>query len=149
MRPSTGRISLWPAAVIGFVLVLAALSITPTLRLKAEPPSDFVGLRAPAGAPQAALAAAYWEVAVRVIRWKYNRASALPEQAPEDFKLVHDMAHPAIAEDGASRLAYWTKLREEWPKPENWQTTLVFDVSWMVRGAQSMTRDVLTFINQT
>lgn len=149
MRPSTGRISLWPAAVIGFVLVLAALSITPTLRLKPEPPSDFVGLRAPAGAPKAALAAAYWEVAVRVIRWKYNRASALPEQVPEDFRLARDMAQPAIAENGASRLAYWAKLREEWPKPENWQTTLDFDLSWMVKDAQSMSRDILAFINQT
>lgn len=146
MRPSKGRISLWPAALTGLGLVLAALSISPTIKLKAVPPSDFVESRASAAAPQAALAAAYWEVAVRVIQWKYHRGNALPEQVPEDFRLVHDTAQPAVTE---ARIAYWAKLRKEWLRPENWQTTYDLDWSWPVRNARSMSREVWRFINQT
>lgn len=149
MRPSTGRISLWPVAVAGFVLVFALLSITPTVKLKASPPSEFSELRASAAAPQGALAAGYWGVAVRVIQWKYNRAHVLPEQVPDDFKLAHDTAQPALAEDRAVRSVYWAKLREEWLRPENWQTTYDLDLSWPVRNARSFAGDVLRFINQT
>ena len=149
MRPSTGRISLWPAAVIGFALLLAALSIKPTLTLKAMPPSDFAGLSASAAAPQAALATAYWGVAVNVIQWKYNRGTALPEQAPDEFRLAHDTGQAAIAQDSAVRIAYWAKLREEWLRPENWYTAYNLDLSWPVRNAQSLSREVLQFIQQT
>ncbi len=149
MRPSTGRISLWPVAVVAFVLVLAALSITPTLKLKAMPPSDFVGPKASAATPQAKLAEEYWGVAVRVIQWKYNRGEALPESVPEDFRLPHDTAQVTLTEDHAARIAYWSKLREDWLRPESWQTTFKFDFSWPARTAQNVTREVLQFIHQT
>lgn len=149
MRPSTGRISLWPVAVIGFVLVLAVLSIKPTLTLKAGPPSDFVRVSASAAAPRAALAPEYWGVAVRVIQWKYNRSTVLPEQVPEEFRLVHVGGQAAIVEDSAARIAYWAKLRVEWLKPENWETVYDLDLSWPERGAQELSRDVLHFIQQT
>jgi hypothetical protein len=149
MRPSTGRISLWPAAVIGFVLVLAALSITPTLTLKTVPSSAFVESRASGVAPKAALAAGYWEVAVRVIQWKYTRGTALPEQVPEEFRLAHDMGQAAIVEDSSARVAYWAKLREEWLRPENWYTAYDLDLSWPVRSAQTMSREIMRFIQQT
>jgi hypothetical protein len=149
MRPSKGRISLWPVGVIGLVLVLAALSITPMLKLKSEPPPDFVASRAPGTAAKDAAAAAYWEVAVSVIQWKYNRASSLPEQMPEEFRLAADVGQPARTEDRAARAAYWAKLREEWLRPENWHTTISLDLSWPVRNAKSMSHDVLEFIHQS
>jgi hypothetical protein len=135
--------------VASFALFLAALSITPTLTLKAEPPSDFVQPSASAAASNAALATAYWGVAVRVTQWKYNRGASLPEQVPEEFRLAHGPGQTAIAENGAARIAYWTKLREEWSRPENWSTTYDLDLSWPVRNAQSMSREVLRFIHQT
>lgn len=146
MRPSKGRISLWPAALIGLGLVLAMSSITPILKLKAEPPSDFVALRASAAGPQAALATAYWNVAVRVIRWKYHRGNALPEQVPKEFNVLHETPEPVSAE---ARNAYWAKLREEWLRPENWQTTYDFDWSWPIRNAQNISREVVRLINQS
>ena len=104
MRPSTGRISLWPAAVIGFVLVLAALSITPTLTLQAAPPADFVDLSASPAASRAATAKAYWELAVRVIQWKYSRGGALPEQVPEEFRMPSNPGKAVAVEEGAVRV---------------------------------------------
>jgi len=136
-------------AVAGVVLVFALLSITPSVKLKAVPPAEFSELRAAAAVPRGAMAASYWGVAERVIQWKYNRAHALPEQVPDDFKLAHDSAQPALAEDRAVRSVYWAKLREEWLRPENWQTTYDLDLSWPVRNARSFAGDVLRFINQT
>jgi len=143
MRPSTGRISLWPAAVIGFVLVLAASSITFTSTLKAAPPADFV-----AAGPQSARAMAYWDVGVRVIQWKYARGTALPEQVPEEFRLAQDPRH-VVNDDRAARNAYWTKLREAWLRPENWQTGFKFEMSWPIETALDMSREFLRFIRQT
>lgn len=149
MRPSTGRISLWPAAVIGFVLVLAALSITPTLTLQAAPPADFVNLSASPAASRAATAKAYWELAVRVIQWKYSRGGALPEQVPEEFRMPSNPGKAVAVEEGAVRGAYWAKLREDWLKPENWHTTFNLDLSWPARNAEEWSRAILRFIQQS
>jgi hypothetical protein len=86
---------------------------------------------------------------MRVIQWKYNRGTALPEQVPEEFRLPRDTDKAAIAQGGAARSAYWAKLREEWLKPENWYTAYKFDLSWSVRTAQTMSQAVLSFIHQT
>jgi hypothetical protein len=146
MRPSEGRISFWPLAVIGFAAALCALSITCTVKLTDEVPADFVTLRAPAAPPKTTIAEAYWQVAERVIQWKYNRTLALPGQMPPEFRLASESA---TVEDRAARVAYWAKLREEWLRPENWHTTYGFDVSWPLRNARSLSREVLRFINQT
>jgi hypothetical protein len=143
MRPSEGRISLWPVAVIGCAVIFAALSITPTVKLKAVPPPDFVVLPM---RPDAARAEQYWQVAVRVTQWKHNRTAKLPEQAPPDFRLADVTGHPANYKD---RAAYWAKLREDWPRPENWHTTYTFDAGWPLRNAQDLSREILDFINRT
>lgn len=149
MRPSTGRISIWPAAVVGFVVVLAALSITPALTLQAAPPPDFVGTGTYAAASQSALSKAYWGVAVRVIQWKYSRGAALPEQVPEEFRLPNGTGQAALVGDNAARTAYWGKLREAWLRPENWHTTFRLDLSWPARNAKDWSREVLQFIQQS
>jgi hypothetical protein len=145
MRPSDGRISLWPVAVIGFVLILAALSITPAMELRATPPADFVALRASAGVPKTAIAQGYWDVAVRVIQWKYNRGSALPEQMPADFVLPNDVGKPINVENRAIRVAYWEKLREEWLRPESWHNTFSFDLGWVASSFQLVRHEILRF----
>jgi hypothetical protein len=78
-----------------------------------------------------------------VIQWKYVRTSALPEQAPAEFRIADDTGK---AVDGASRLAYWSKLREIWLKAENWHTTYSFDMSWMTNDVQFMSRAILNFV---
>jgi hypothetical protein len=133
-------------AVFLVVLVLAALSITPTVKLNSAPPSDFVALRASSAGSKAALAGGYWEVAAGVIQWKYSRTSTLPAQAPAEFALAN--SKPDKIEDQASRAAYWAKLREEWLRPENWHTTYGVDLNWPVRNAKSFSRAIKQFIDQ-
>jgi hypothetical protein len=143
MRPSEGRISIWPVAVIGLAAMLFALTISPTVKLKSAPPSGFA-----LGASNTTPASEYWNVAVRVIQWKYNRTSALPEQVPAEFRLAENSVHPKI-EDHAARAAYWAKLRGEWNKPENWRQTYRLDFSWMVHSAQSVSRVVMRIFDNT
>jgi hypothetical protein len=149
MRPSDGRISLWPVAVILVVVGLAALSITSTVKLNTVPPSDFVALRASAAGPKATLAGQYWEVAAHVIQWKYNRTSALPEQVPAEFTLADTAGKATKIEDQAARGVYWAKLREEWLSRDNWHTSYAVDLLWPIRNAKSLSHSIHEFINQT
>ena len=134
MRPSDGRISLWPLGVIGFILVLLVACITIVVRLNSAPPKDFVELRATAKGPNAAEAKRYWDSAVEAIQLKYSRTSALPAQMPPEFAPGNGKA------DAAARQAYWAKLREEWLKSDNWHTTVTFDASWIMNDFQSVWR---------
>ena len=143
MRPSDGRMSLWPAAVIVFIAVVSVSLITPTVRLKAEPPSDFVVLRASDKAPNARIAKEYWDVAVDVIQWKYPRTSNLPEQAPADFRPIGDTGTAARSEE---RAAYWQKLREDWLKADNWSTSYSVDFGLPFRELSMMARAAMSFL---
>ena len=146
MRPSDGRLSLWPVAVIGVLVVLALASITPVLRLNPVPPSDFVTFKSSSKGPNAALAAGYWKSAENVVQWKYDRTTSLPDQIPADFKLADDSGNEITMENQGVRSAYWAKLREEWLKADNWHTTYSFDLSWMVRDALALSRGVTNFV---
>ena len=134
MRPSDGRISLWPLAVIGFIVVLAVASVTTVVRLNSAPPKGFLDLRATAKGANAAEAQRYWDNAVQVIQLRYGRTEVLPSQPPAEFAL------PDGKNDSAARQAYWSKLREEWLKADNWHTTVTFDATWMLNDAQSVWR---------
>jgi hypothetical protein len=138
--------SLWPVAVIGVIVVLAVASITPVVRLNPAPPSDFVALRSSAKGSNAAMAEEYWAAAESVIQWKYNHTSALPEEVPAEFRLVDNGGKETTGESPVVRVAYWTKLREEWLKADNWHTTYSFDLSWMVRNVQALSRGVTNFV---
>ena len=144
MRPNEGGIPLWPAAVVGFLIVIALAVISPVLRLNAEPPSGFVGLHAPGIAANAATASAYWKIAVNAIQWKYSRGVRLPEQVPEDFRLPVPSGKSATAEE---RAVYWSKLREEWLKSENWHRTYTVDISF-VREAGNLWHEMRNFITR-
>jgi hypothetical protein len=133
MRPSDGRISLWPLAIIGFIVILGAACITSVERLNKEPPRDFVALKTSARGANAAEAARYWQTAVEVVQWRYDRTSPLPEAAPAEF-----CPGDAGKADAAVRLAYWAKLREEWLKPDSWHRTISFDMSWMINDVESI-----------
>ena len=136
MRPSHGRISLWPIGVIGAIVVLAVASVTTVVRLNSAPPKEFVSVRATAKGANPAAAQSYWDNAVQVIQWRYDRTSVLPVQPPAEFSPMDGKA------DGIARQAYWAKLREEWLKADNWHKTVTFDVTWMWHDAQSIWRGV-------
>ena len=86
MRPSDGRISLWPAVVITVVFTLAALSVTPTVKLNNAPPYDFVALRASAAGPKTEMAEKYWEVAARVINGSTVAPAPCLRRCPQDLR---------------------------------------------------------------
>jgi hypothetical protein len=147
MRPSDGRISLWPVAVIGFIVLLLAACITPVVRLNTTPPSDFVALKTSAKGSNTATASRYWDAAVRVVQWKYNRTSTLPAQAPADFSLTDESNKRVGGENEAARFAYWARLREDWLKAENWHTTYSFDLSWIARDLQYLWSAAMNFVS--
>src|SRR6266516_4460534 len=101
MRPSDGRISLWPLGVIGFIVVLLVACVTVVVRLNTAPPKEFAELRATAKGPNAAEAKRYWDNAVQVIQLKYGRTSALPTQPPPEVVPGDRKA------EAAARQAYW------------------------------------------
>lgn len=148
MRPSDGQISLWPVAVIGFVLVLAAISIDSNMVLNNTAPQDFLALQTSSKRSNPSIAGAYWEVAVRVIQWKYSRTVQLPEQPPAAFELAPDPVRQT-ADQRAVRVLYWAKLREEWARPDNWHRTYELDFSWTSRTAHFLSHDVLEFVKHS
>jgi hypothetical protein len=110
------------------------------MRLNSTPPPDFVAVRATAKGPNAAEAHRYWDAAVQVIQWRYDRTSVLPPQAPREFS-------PADGKtDSQARAAYWAKLRQEWLNSDNWHKTITFDITWMLHDMQSVWRWLRTFI---
>ncbi len=141
MRPSEGRINLWPLAVIGFIVILAVASVTPVMRLNSTPPPDFVAVRATAKGPNTAEAQRYWDAAVQVIQWRYDRTGALPPQAPREFGPTDGKT------DDAARAAYWAKLRQEWLDADNWHKTITFDLTWMLHDLESVWRWIGDFFS--
>jgi hypothetical protein len=146
MRPDDGRLNLWPVAVIGFFAVLAAASITPVVRLNSKPPADFVAPRANAKGANSKEAAGYWETAVEVIQWRYLRTEQLPEKVPVDFALGNANPNASTPEEQAARAAYWSKLRQEWLRSENWHKTVNFDANWLLEDARAVSRGVHDFL---
>ena len=136
MRPSDGRISLWPLGVIGAIAVLAVASFTNVMRLNATPPKDFAAVRVTAKGADATEAQRYWDAAVEVIQVRYSRTSALPAEPPAEFAPANGRSN------AAARQAYWGKLREEWLKADNWHRTVTFDITWIWHDAESVWRGV-------
>ena len=145
LRPSAGKIDLWPLAVLLVVALLVAVSVTPTVQLKTDPPADFTDVRFPGKAGNAALAGAYWETAVKVIQGKYARTSALPERIPDEFKPAGESEQAGQSREEQMRSLYWSKLREEWLLADNWSTAYRLDISWLTRDIGSIARSVVNF----
>lgn len=148
MRPSDGRLSLWPVGVVLFIALVIVVSTQATMKLNEKAPTDFLSLRA-TEKPTPTTAGAYWKIAVNVIQWKYSRTSELPQQAPSDFNLAPSADRTISTEDRGMRAAYWAKLREEWMRPENWHTTYQFSLDWVVRDLDSLQRGVRYLFSQT
>jgi len=145
MRPDDGRLNLWPVAVIVFLAILGVGSITPVVRLDSSPPKDFLTLRTNAKGSNAEEAKGYWETAVKVLQWKYDRTRPLPEQPPQEFTLG-TTNYTDSPQEQAARSLYWTKLRQEWVKAENWHRTIDFSVSWIIADLQWVSQGIHDFI---
>jgi hypothetical protein len=148
MRPSEGLISLWPVVVVAIIMVLGGFSISPVTKLQNEAPPDFTSVRVFGRPPDAALASQYWQIAVRITQWKYNRTASLPNQVPADFRMLTNLGTYPTLQEQQERIAYWDKLRDEWTRPDNWRTTYTFDLHWALRGARTLADDAMRFIRQ-
>ncbi len=137
MRPSEGRLQLWPAAVAAMIVVVALLSFDLPFRLNHNPPQQYRVVQfAPGGTASAELADEYWDLAVRVVQWKYPYGTALPQDPVPEFTLVAKTSGGNRAAT-AARQQYWNLLRQLWPRPEVWHRRLEFDVSWAGRAVRS------------
>ncbi len=146
MRPSEGRLQLWPVAIAAMMLVVALLSFDVPLRLNHDPPQQYRNIQlAPGRAANPELADQYWVLAVQVIQWKYPFGTALPQNPLPEFTATPDI----IARDrsaAGSRQQYWNLLRQLWSRPEVWHRTLEFDIGWVVRALESVTDFVSSLV---
>ncbi len=109
----------WTVAVwvfsIGLGILLIERSAQPVVRLRSEPPAEFVQVRpewdAARRAAEEELARVYWQQAVEHLQWRFSAMAPLPEQPPAEFT-VAAMGHGrATAEaSSASRGRYWRRL---------------------------------------
>ena len=124
----------------GLVIVLAVAglflyeSVHPVMRLRSNPPSDFVkaavNRRAPVRPGQETVALSYWNMASAFVSGKYAYGDALPVSPPADFALSGN-------QDYATRAIYWQRLRELWNQQGVWVTSYQFDTGWISDALES------------
>ncbi len=121
------------------VLAVAALflyeSVHPVMRLRSNPPSEFVNVtanrKAPVQVEQEVVARSYWNIASEFASGKYAYGDALPVNPPADFALSSD-------QDYATRALYWHRFREMWNEQAAWVTAYQFNTDWMDDGLDSL-----------
>jgi len=127
------------SAGLVIVLVLAGAflyeSVHPVMRLRSNPPADFVraaaNRKAPVRARQESLARSYWSMAGDFVSEKYSYGEALPLNPPADFTL-------SSGEDYATRALYWQRLRALWSEQSVWATSYQFDTDWISGALESI-----------
>jgi len=118
--------------------VVALLSRQARMQLLSEPPGAFVAplpeWQAPRRQAEQRLARAYWACVVNGLQFRYSYGSALPEVAPEEFR-INPMTLPdrSVATEQA-RDFYWQRLRKLWPYA--WRRIYVWDTNWWPRFLQ-------------
>jgi hypothetical protein len=125
----------------GLVIVLALAgvffyeSVHPVLRLRSNPPADFVqaaaNRKASVRAQQESVARSYWSLAADFVSGKYSYGDALPVNPPADFTL-------ASGEDYATRALYWQRLRDLWSEQSAWATSYEFNADWISTSLESL-----------
>ncbi len=110
-------------AIIGIVLLLLAYaSVRSEFRLQSAMPKEFFDSSytpPQSRAREERLAHAYWQCAVTQIQWKYGYAHRLPEEPPAEFG-VNLQDTGSAANDTATRLRYWHKLKDVWTVTAVW-----------------------------
>jgi hypothetical protein len=128
------------AALVALVLGIAAYAaFQPRLRLRPDMPAEFFdvsGIRAPKKGIDQKVAQAYWDCAVKEIQWKYGYAHRLPDDPPPEFSL-NQIQVGLAADDQATRLHYWQRLRTVWNLRSSWRTDYGLDLNSMKRSFQS------------
>ncbi len=118
------------------VLLFVYLSTRPVMRLKREPPAEFLDLSADGDADRRVaekhLAAAYWDCALHSIRVKYPFGATLPDEPPVEFKSEEKGFQRRSSEAVRSaRQRYWQKIRKVWGLPHTWQKSYEWNTDWI------------------
>lgn len=143
-RRSGHRGSAW----LFIVIILAGLffyeSIRPAMRLRDNPPSDFVEVRADLSSQQLReqerTARSYWELAVELVQGEYPYGTTLPSSPPDDFILQDES-------DSGARVRYWNKLRELWDEQEIWVRGYEVDTAWVNDLLSSLRTEVKNYLH--
>jgi hypothetical protein len=130
------------------VMVLAGMffyeSVRPVMRLRSNPPSDFVkgtaNRKATGTKDQEYIARSYWDLATDFASQKYSYGELLPSNPPEDFAV-------SSGEDYATRALYWQRLRGLWNQQDIWVRSYELDTDWINDALGSLSKVVKDYLN--
>ncbi|HLI30356.1 MAG TPA: hypothetical protein VKV79_04555, partial [Terriglobia bacterium] len=127
--PISGKVALAFAAIAPTLLFLYFVS-RPVMKLRPEPPADFLAVSTEWGARHhntaEKLARAYWDWAALHLEPQYPYGTKLPEQPPLGFD-VEGKDFPTGVDADLTRLSYWNELRKLWAQPQSWTKIEVWD----------------------
>ncbi len=125
----TGRVATILGALAPTLLFLYFVS-RPMMRLKTEPPADFLTVTTDWSAhyPDVSteLATAYWDWAALHLAPQYPYGSHLPKQPPIGFD-VSGKNFPSGVDADLARMTYWQELRKLWVQPQSWDKVEVWN----------------------
>ncbi len=134
MRRAAGVMAGLCLVAIAPTLLVIYLSTRSAMRLRADPPAEFLAARQGSGAKlrptEERLARAYWECASRYVQPKYPFRTKLPVESPVEFQ-IKGTKFPAGLEADLAKNRYWQKLREVWVLPEAWEESSESDTDWI------------------
>lgn len=123
--------------------LFAVLSVHGVMRLKPDPPAQFLQIdpawNAKRRAQEEEVARDYWKSATGAVQSEYGYGATLPQGPPEDFKI--DAPSPnagGLEKDPATRMRYWARFRQVWVLPETWEKTYTWDVGWVPRTLEGI-----------
>lgn len=124
-----GKVVLVFAAIAPTLLFLYFVS-RPVMRLRPDPPAEFLTVSTEWGASHNAaqdkLARAYWDWAALHLVQTYPYGANLPDLPPLDFD-VEGKDFPTGVNLDLTRLSYWNELRKLWTQPQSWTTIEVWN----------------------
>ena len=119
--------------------IFVFFSVRPVMRLKADPPPEFLqpdpAWNAKRRAMEDELARGFWKSATGVVQWEYGFGATLPQSVPQDFRIEESGLHTGgLENDPATRARYWARFRQVWRLPHCWERSYGWDVSWIPRS---------------
>lgn len=130
--PKSSPGSRWALVAVALIptLLFFYLMSRPLMRLKTEPPADFLNAY-PEWTSQhqdvaQKLGEAYWDWAALHLTQSYPYGAELPQQPPVSFE-VEGQGFPSGVDADVVRMRYWDKLRALWKDPKAWQKVDVWN----------------------
>jgi hypothetical protein len=146
--PKRGAVSLMMGLgflAVGPSLVLIYLSTRPLMRLRAEPPPEFLDTprdwNAKRRAAEEQLARAYWSSAVRHLQPSYQFGTKLPDEPLPEFKIEDKDSPENLKDDPVARARYWQKLRQIWILPQAWEKSNGWNTDWIRKLSAVFAKD--------